>query len=510
MTQAVRRNEHLLRWLRAAALGIGTAWALIAMSFSPGAAALGLGLLVGVLALFSPGIAVLLSIACLGLPVLAADFVLGVAFMIIGFAAIQYLGQDNGRVYLFILFAFIGAAYGPAWAIPVIAGYLMGASEGAVLALVSAVVLEAAGLMAGRELVGVVATGGTAPGVLAFETLPDNLLSFGWIGESLRGVDPQLTLDAFSGVRSIPLLIVQPVIWAAAAVVPALVRRPLEDSRRPYFGLLAAAAGVFAAAAASAAALAAFGADVGLSQIGTAAALSLAVAAAAIGAWEWVFPPFAKRATIPRMSTMEAEDADVDELLRLISTAEDELASKHTTHAVVMITDMKSFSAMTEEEGSVISAKTIQRHRDLLLPVITSYHGNGKSTGGDGLVAAFDAPDDALHAAVTMQRTLRDYNVAHEGEREIYIRIGIANGEVVLDRGGRPFIGNALNLAARVMNLGDGGQVFTTRSVVDASRARDVDTYRHGSVELKNIAEPVEVFEILWDLGQEPGTPRGF
>ena len=106
-----------------------------------------------------------------------------------------------------------------------------------------------------------------------------------------------------------------------------------------------------------------------------------------------------------------------------------------------MITDMKSFSRMTEEDGSVATAKAIQRHRDLLLPIIQRHNGCGKSTGGDGLVAAFESAADALLAAAEMQRALATHNAAHPDEREIWVRIGLASGEVVLDKGGRPFIG---------------------------------------------------------------------
>ena len=35
-----------------------------------------------------------------------------------------------------------------------------------------------------------------------------------------------------------------------------------------------------------------------------------------------------------------------------------------------MITDMKSFSRITQERGSMLTAKLVQRHRDLCLPVI--------------------------------------------------------------------------------------------------------------------------------------------
>ncbi len=172
-----------------------------------------------------------------------------------------------------------------------------------------------------------------------------------------------------------------------------------------------------------------------------------------------------------------------------------------------MITDMKSFSKMTEEDGSIVTAKAIQQHRDLLLPLIESHGGHGKSTGGDGLVAAFEQPAEALAAAVEMQRALQHHNESHPGGREMSVRIGVAQGEVVLDKGGRPFIGAALNTAARVMNLADGGQAFTTEDV--ARRAgKGFVVHSHGTFQLKNIAAPVEVIEVLWHDDQTAQEPQ--
>jgi class 3 adenylate cyclase len=172
-----------------------------------------------------------------------------------------------------------------------------------------------------------------------------------------------------------------------------------------------------------------------------------------------------------------------------------------------MITDMKSFSRMTEEDGSVLTAKAIQKHRDLLLPLLEKHGGHGKSTGGDGLVAAFQSADGALKAAAEMQAALDAHNRSHPQDREMTVRIGLAAGEVVLDKRGRPFIGNALNLAARVMNLGDGGQAFVTADVVEMAPAA-VRTHSLGAFDLKNIAKPVTVLEILWHAGQSPSDPR--
>ena len=122
-----------------------------------------------------------------------------------------------------------------------------------------------------------------------------------------------------------------------------------------------------------------------------------------------------------------------------------------------------------QELGSTETARLVQRHRDLLLPIIERGGGHGKSTGGDGLLAAFESPGAALEAAVEMQRALAAYNAKRPGEEEVLIRGGIASGEVVLDKGGKPFLGDALNRAARVMSLADGGQVFTTKEDIGAA-----------------------------------------
>jgi class 3 adenylate cyclase len=57
------------------------------------------------------------------------------------------------------------------------------------------------------------------------------------------------------------------------------------------------------------------------------------------------------------------------------------------------------------------------------------------------------------------------------------------------------------------MNLGDGGQVLTTQQMIEASRDPGLRTHPHGAYELKNIAEPVQIIEILWAEGQKPLEP---
>lgn len=456
----------------------------------------------GLLTLAAIDLGVLAALVGISLPLTAADPIIGIVFLVLGVASIRYLGADRGMVALLLSAGVAGAFAGPVWMVPALAGCILGASEGALAAALTCAGVETLGLVLGRTNLFGLATGGSeATRLLDFapDRVPASLFSAEWVSRTFSGFGTD-SLDrvsaAFASVQTPSSLVVQPLLWAGGAVVAGVIVREARRRKLPPLSVAAAAAGVLVPAMGTIA-LGASGA--GVSAYALPLASSLTVACVLAWAWERYFPlevvPEARPETVP--GSMAAEDADVDELLRLISTAEEKLASQHTTNRVVMITDMKAFSRMTEEDGSVITAKAIQKHRDLLLPVIQRFGGHGKSTGGDGLVAAFDSPAGALQAAVEMQRTLEAHNASHPAEREMTVRIGIADGEVVLDKGGRPFIGAALNLAARVMSLADGGQAFATAEVA-AKAGPVVKTSPLGEFELKNIAKPVAVVEVVW------------
>jgi len=151
-----------------------------------------------------------------------------------------------------------------------------------------------------------------------------------------------------------------------------------REGRPGARALVGVAVGIAVAAGASAVLGAVIDGPVALATYGTTAAVSLGLALVVTAASEWVFPPVqpaVPEAPVEQSRGIRAEDADVDELLSMIASAEEELATRHKAEAVVLITDMKSFSAMTEEVGSIESAKLVQRHRDLLLPVVERHGG---------------------------------------------------------------------------------------------------------------------------------------
>jgi class 3 adenylate cyclase len=60
-----------------------------------------------------------------------------------------------------------------------------------------------------------------------------------------------------------------------------------------------------------------------------------------------------------------------------------------------------------------------------------------------------------------------------------------------------------------VMNLADGGQILATGEVAAAAGdSTGAPTHSFGAFALKNIANPVEITEVLWANGQSPRDPR--
>lgn len=495
-----RKNDTTLRFLTALALA-GVTWAALrAMPFYPPWLELALALGTGALAVFSPATASLLFVCVLALPVVAADFMAGIAFLILGLIATQYLSA--GRAGGFLLAA-IGVAAIPLhaeWAAAAIAGYLLGRGRGSLAALSIYLFAAAAGVALGTPALGSIATGGTAPGIVTFTDAPAGALGFGWLIPGIKAADPVMLLDEVLAIEKPVLVGLQAALWALAAVAGAAFR----DHRSKVLALVGIAAATLILAIGSVALGAAFAGPVstGTFLVTLAVSLPLAVAVAALAAWVFPLKPAARAVTAP------VSEMDVDGLLRTIASAEDELSARHNTEAVVMITDMKSFSAMTEEVGSVESAKIVQRHRDLLLPIIRQHRGQGTPTGGDGLVAAFRSPADATAAAMAMQQVLEGYTGSDRSPHELAVRVGIASGEVVLDAAGCPFLGTALNLAARVMDLADGGRIMTTGAVAEGSNLPAEALHEHGNFKLKNIAEAIPVVEVLWREGTPPQEIR--
>src|SRR4051794_38584551 len=98
-------------------------------------------------------------------------------------------------------------------------------------------------------------------------------------------------------------------------------------------------------------------------------------------------------------------------------------------------------------------AFAVQSHDAIIRTAMERHGGYIFNSDGDGFCAAFSSAVDAVTAAVEAQRELQSNDAIPFG-----VRMGLHIGEA-LERDG-DYHGKEVNVAARLMALGHGGQVL--------------------------------------------------
>src|SRR5207245_4647766 len=92
-------------------------------------------------------------------------------------------------------------------------------------------------------------------------------------------------------------------------------------------------------------------------------------------------------------------------------------------------------------------------------------------------------------------------------ERRIAFRIGIHQGDIVVEEG--DIFGDGVNVAARLEGLADpGGICVSARVQEDAAGRLDLAFEDMGEQALKNIARPVRVYRIAGPRASSPHGPH--
>jgi adenylate cyclase len=161
--------------------------------------------------------------------------------------------------------------------------------------------------------------------------------------------------------------------------------------------------------------------------------------------------------------------------------------------AVVMVADMVEFSRRMEQD-QVGSAGQVARAIQLFRGLIADYGGHVANIAGDGILALFDSADDALRFAIQIQTEFRDQSVWSDGE-PIQFRIGLNIGEVTVHEA--IAYGHCINVAARLQSMAEPNSILVSGAFRSATGELPGMLLRSlGQPRLKNISEPIEVFEV--------------
>jgi two-component system sensor histidine kinase ChiS len=175
----------------------------------------------------------------------------------------------------------------------------------------------------------------------------------------------------------------------------------------------------------------------------------------------------------------------------------------------VVFSDLRAFTALSERLSADETFLFLNQYLKEIGPVTRAYGGYIDKYVGDAILAIFpDGPDDALQAALAMQRKVDVFNQtrAQAGEPPVTIGVGVHSGPLVLgiigesERLEGTVIADSVNLACRLEGLCKdfGVRIVTTEECLAAAKNGAEYTTRFlGEVPVRGKSDPVRAYEIV-------------
>ena len=159
----------------------------------------------------------------------------------------------------------------------------------------------------------------------------------------------------------------------------------------------------------------------------------------------------------------EKARADTDDLIKRVAELDEELHKRLTREIAVLFTDIRGSTTFFEIHGDIAGRLMMQRHYDMLFPIIEGNEGAIVKTVGDSIMATFNDPKSAVIAAIGMQKRLSSYNAEQSNEDPIRIRIGVNFGKGIIEE--NDVFGNVVNVASKLVSIGESEQIVVGESI---------------------------------------------
>lgn len=177
------------------------------------------------------------------------------------------------------------------------------------------------------------------------------------------------------------------------------------------------------------------------------------------------------------------------------------LVRRLTTIIAIDVVAFSTMSARDEEHALAL----LGARMDIAGTLIRHHRGRVFKLTGDGLLAEFASPVEAVRAALEIQEAMRSANATAGENDQLNLRIGINLGDIV--ESGDDLMGDAVNVAVRLESIATTGGICVSSSVYEQITgklmlgAEDI-----GDQHVKNIPRPIHAYRLTLN-GSKPAAP---
>jgi adenylate cyclase len=166
----------------------------------------------------------------------------------------------------------------------------------------------------------------------------------------------------------------------------------------------------------------------------------------------------------------------------------------------ILFADIAGSTRLYESLGDAQARTLVSHCLDKLITLTRGKQGRLIKTIGDEVMCTFDLPDIAVACAFLMQETVTADPIL--SEHHMQLRIGLHHGPVLEEK--RDLFGDAVNMAARMVEHAKAGQIITSDATVNMLSKKHQSSARMiEHVRVKGKFRPIQIFELLWGHPEE-------
>ena len=160
----------------------------------------------------------------------------------------------------------------------------------------------------------------------------------------------------------------------------------------------------------------------------------------------------------------------------------------------VMFTDIVGSTELAQRLGDDVAFELVNTHDVIVRGAVAEFSGKVIKHTGDGIMAVFLSPVQAVKAACRIQTAVTAL-VPEQGRPDFQVRIGAAAGEPI--ERDNDFFGSTVNLAARLCAHAEPGKVLVTNGIAELCLGKGMQFAEIKRAALKGFDEEIRTREVM-------------
>ncbi len=168
---------------------------------------------------------------------------------------------------------------------------------------------------------------------------------------------------------------------------------------------------------------------------------------------------------------------------------QEEIWARYGEEVAILVMDSSGFSRVSASHGIVHFLAQLMRLRQLCEPELQRHHCKLLNFEADNAFAAFPRAQDAIAAALGIQRAVHDADLRLTASERYRVSLGIGYGPLLYSETLEGYFGDEMNCASKLgEDIANGDQVLVTEAAFNAAGRPREPAFEAAQIEISGIS----------------------